>query len=160
MSVILPSFLSNFLLTTHRKEVDINTLYVGLINNKINYISVYETPHYKFAKKILNDNSKVILAQNSSNYKDYISMNSNSKTEKSFINLIMSIKNKGYDFKSSPILVFKPYRISFFKRWHVADGFHRLSILAALGNENIEVVILKRRLSIFNRLIQRIFNGK
>ena len=126
--------------------------FVGLNNSKLNdikYINVRESPHYFSVLEYLNNNNK-----NFTHYNKYIKLNPNDpRSDINFIKLINSIKANGYNFRESPILVFKSYKRPLpFGRYDVADGFHRLAILAALDVNKLNIAVLKRNKSILNRL--------
>jgi len=153
--VIVPDFLTKDFIFSHFEVVNINKIYVGLFNSnlgKIKYINIKKTPHYYFVTAYLGINNK--YEENIIDYDEYIKSNPlDRRSITKFIELINSIKNEGYNFKESPILVFNTVKRPFpFGRFDVADGFHRLSILAVLGYENINVAVLKRKQSVFTRL--------
>jgi len=153
--ITIPIFLKKDFIFSHFKVVNIDRIYVGLINSnlgKIKYINIKKTPHYYFVCDYLGIKNK--HEESVISYCDYIKSNPlDPRSKQKFIELINSININGYNFKESPILVFKTFKRPFpFGRFDVADGFHRLSILAALGYENINVAVLKRKQSIFTRL--------
>ena len=160
----LPSFLSNFFYVFEFRDVKIEKLFVGLRysdKRKIEYLNILKTPHYFFA--LNNIDSKIKFLKNEPiNYQSYIDSNQDDpRSKERFTVLIDSIKKNGYNFKESPILVFRTFKRPLpLDRWDVADGFHRLAILAALGNKSIKVAILKRKQSFFTRLKQKIKDAK
>ena len=148
----IPSFLKNNFHFSHYKTIPIDKLFVGFHDSQLNYlkyINIKESPHYFSASQYLRKNNKSLLS-----YKKYIKLNPDDpRSELDFINLIISIKSNGYNFNEYPILVFKSYKRLFpLGRYEVADGFHRLSILAALGVNKLNVAVLKRNKSILNRI--------
>lgn len=158
----IPNFLKENFCFSHFKVMKIDRLYVGYIDpniGNIKYINIKKTPHYYFVCEYLG--VKIKLKENIIDYNDYIASNPLDLRSKSkFIKLINSINKNGYDFKESPILVFNTIRRPFpLGRFDVADGFHRLSILAALNTINIEVAVLKQNQSIFMRLKKRLLNA-
>ena len=161
--ISLPSFINKFFYSFKLKRVKIENLFVGLNNSKTRkteYINIKNTPHYFFALKYI-ESRNIPPLNDFIIYQDYIDSNPEDPRSKvKFLSLIDSIMKNGYNFEESPILVFYSFKRPFpFQRWDVADGFHRLAILAALGNENIKVLILKRRQSVFMRLKKRLLNA-
>lgn len=151
----LPIFLKEKFQIHKRKVVSINKLFVGLKNNKgISYVHILNTPHYWFAKKVI-DKEETKIYNDINYYQKYINQYPDSRSEEKFLKLINSIQKYGYNFKSSPILVFRsikrPVPIC---RWDLADGFHRLATLAALGTLKVEVITLKRKHSFFRRVFK------
>ena len=160
--ITLPSFINKNFYFSYFKIININKLFVGVRNSKIGeleYLNIKKTPHYLFASNYL-ELSNISEGEDCKSYHDYIKSNPDDLRSKGkFESLINSIRENGYNFHESPILVFYTFKRPLpFGRWDVLDGFHRLAILAALGNKNIEVAILKRKQSIFKRLKQRIFD--
>tara|TARA_B100000787_G_C16088785_1_gene247922 strand:+ start:280 stop:786 length:507 start_codon:yes stop_codon:yes gene_type:complete len=158
--ITIPIFLKKDFIFSHFKAVNIDRIYVGLINSnlgKIKYINIKKTPHYYFVCDYLGIKNK--HEESVISYCDYIKSNPlDLKSKQKFIELINLINKNGYNFKESPILVFKTFKRPFpFGRFDVADGFHRLSILAALDSDNVNVAVIKRKQSIFMRL-KKIFN--
>tara|TARA_B110000114_G_scaffold185225_1_gene231379 strand:- start:1391 stop:1930 length:540 start_codon:yes stop_codon:yes gene_type:complete len=153
----IPSFIETNFIFSCVKSVKIRKVYIGLTDTnskKIRYVNIKSTPHYKFACDYLKNKYKI----NESRYVNYIKSNPKDfrSTEK-FIKLIDSFNKSGYNYEEFPVLVFKTLKRPFpFGRFDVADGFHRLSILAALGYENINVAVLKRKQSIFTRLKKKL----
>jgi len=158
----IPNFLKQNFYFSHFKVLNIDRLYVGLIDSNITsikYINIKKTPHYYFVCEYLG--IKIKHKENIIDYNDYIIANPLDLRSKSkFIELINSINKNGYNFNNSPILVFNTIKRPFpFGRYDVADGFHRLSILAALNIINIEVAVLKQKQSVLMRLKKRILNA-
>ncbi len=154
----LPSFLEN---TYHFKDyrvVDIYCLYVGLLSvnsDKTKYVSIFETPHFMFANYIIHGT----LVKAVHGYKDYLhyrSIHQQSHTEEGFKQLIENIMTVGYDYEKKPILVFRYWkRLLPIGRWDVADGFHRLAVLAALGKQKIRVATIVNNINILHRALKR-----
>tara|TARA_B110000908_G_C9992677_1_gene330543 strand:+ start:57 stop:563 length:507 start_codon:yes stop_codon:yes gene_type:complete len=161
--ISIPTFLKKDFIFSHFKVVNIDRIYVGLINSnlgKIKYINIKKTPHYYFVCEYLG--IKIKHKESTINYYDYIKSNPlDPRSEAKFIQLIDSIKKNGYNFKESPILVFNTFKRSFpYGRFDVADGFHRLSILAALDSDNIKVAVIKRKQSVlmrFKKILNEIY---
>ena len=154
----IPPFLETNFIFSHFKIVSVDKVYVGLINSnleKIKYVNVKKSPHYYFVCEYLGIKSS--YKQSTINYFDYIKSNTRDlKSEIKFIQLIESIKKNGYNYKENPILVYRTIKKPFpLGRFFTADGFHRLSILAALGHKNINVGVLKRKQSFISRLKKR-----
>ncbi len=162
---IFPSFLnSNFALGDFQ-SVNIYKLYVGLRSKnkaKTKYVPVHKTPHYCFAKHHLYGN-ELYPVSGYQDYKHYINANSGTGSEEKYIQLIDSIKKRGYMWRTQPIFVFNHWtRLFPLGRLDVADGFHRLAILSALGEEEIKVVTLHQKYNIYRRSMHRLgrwFNG-
>lgn len=162
-NIEIPIYLRTHFQIKDFRVLNIDNIYVGLKNkkkNKIDYVYVKQTPHFQFVQNFLfgipNKNTLGYI-----DYNDYISTNPDARSEKRFIELINSIKDNDYDFVNSPILVFRPTRFFyFFKRWYVADGFHRLAILTALGQEKIFVSTLKNKQTFIQKIIESIYDKK
>ena len=153
--IMIPDFLKENFYFSHFNIINIDRLYVGVIDlnlGNIKYINIKKTPHYYFVCEYLGIKNK--HKESTINYYNYIKSNPlDPRFKQKFIELINSINKNGYDFKKSPILVFNTLKRPFpFGRFDVADGFHRLSILAALDSKKINVAVLKRNQSIFLRL--------
>jgi len=160
--IIIPTFLKKYFIFSHFKVVNIDRLYVCLINSNlgnIKYVNIKKTPHYYFVCEYLGIKNK--HEENTINYNDYINSNPlDPRSKEKFIQLIDSINKNGYNFKELPILVFKTIKRPLpYGRYDVADGFHRLSILTALDSKNVNVAVIKRRQSIFMRLKKRLLNA-
>lgn len=120
--------------------VKINKLFVGMrIPGGYNrYVSVYETPLYNYVLSVLGKHDKKSLAID--DYRKYRAMFWHPTGEEQFKKLIKSILDEGYNAQDYPILVCRSIsRIWPIGRWDVIDGFHRLSVLAAIGTKKIEV---------------------
>ena len=156
-NLILPYFLDDFNFSGYR-VVKLENLYIGYVypNNTTQYISIFSTPHYKLARYLCNPNEDD-LNRLKHDYKQYHSNSNESERLKNFMNLIFEIKSNGYNWKDSPILVWRNWRRPLpINRYDVADGFHRLAILAALGNKEIFVAKINYKKSIFQRLAFKI----
>jgi hypothetical protein len=138
----------------------INNLYVGLINHygsDIRYVPVIKTPHFVYARYVLKNEPMKILG-NYQSYAHYRSIHPQSHSQEGFNSLIKSIQTRGYDWRQNPILVFRHWRRPLpFNRWDVADGFHRLAVLAALGEKSVKVGVLRNKKSLYERFKQRVF---
>lgn len=152
--MIIPEYLEkDFRIYDHR-IVDINSLNVGLhlMSGQVKYVSVIDTPHYMFVRNILKGDG-VQIVHGYKNYAQYISLYSPSASINRFIKLIESIQVNGYDSKNKPILVFRNWRRPWpINRWDVADGYHRLAVLAALGERFIKVGTLQYKKNMAERL--------
>lgn len=161
--ISIPIFLKKAFIFSHFKIVNIDRIYVGLINSnlgKIKYINIKKTPHYYFVCEYLGIKNK--HEESVISYCDYIKSNPlDPRSKQKFIELINSINKNGYNFKESPILVFKTFKRPFpFGRFDVADGFHRLSILAALDSDKVKVGVIKRKQSVlmrFKKILNEIY---
>jgi len=138
------------------KTANISSLYVGcksIVSGKVEYVRVTETPHFLFASNALHG-TPISSALGYTNYAHYISVNWHPCSEDDFTNLITSIKEKGYDNKNYPILVHKSLRRPWpLDRMDVIDGFHRLAVLAALGEKKITVFTMLRRSPLHSRIL-------
>lgn len=154
-----PDFLRELVVHEHRL-VCIDQLYVGLISldgSHIYYVPIIETPHYVFARHILKE-EPMRCAHKYQSYSHYRAIHPQKHSVDVFKHLMITIKDKGYEWKVSPIFVFRHWRRPFpVDRWDVADGFHRLAILAALGEKKIQVTILRRKQNLLTRLKSRVF---
>ncbi|MDB2389803.1 ParB/RepB/Spo0J family partition protein [Alphaproteobacteria bacterium] len=153
---ILPYFLDDFIFSDYR-VVKLENIYIGYAypNNTTQYKSIFSTPHFKLAKYLCNPNEEDLnlLKQD---YKQYHSNSDESEKLKKFMNLIFEIQSNGYNWKDTPILVLRNWRRPLpLNRYDVADGFHRLAILAALGYEDIKVARLHYKMSILKRFAKR-----
>lgn len=156
---IIPAFLAGTFRCHDYRVVDMKCLYVGvkpLTGGEAIYGPVTATPHYMFVRHVLTgDHVRPVHGYDS--YSQYISLHPHPGTEDRFIELIESFRANGYDFENRPILVFRSWRRPWpINRWDVADGFHRLAILAAMGERHIQVAILKQKNNIFHRFAGRI----
>jgi hypothetical protein len=156
MKPVIPNFLYNFKLIGY-KNVEISNLYVGLLSNKhsLDYVNIEKTPHHKLAKSyIFNSLNKDELKKE---YINYLKIQSTSHAIGKFENLINDIKNNGYNFEESPILVWRHWsRPLPLNRLDVADGFHRLAILSALGYSKINVAVIKRKENFLKRIANKL----
>lgn len=161
-SAPVPDFLPGFVFVAYRL-VSIHMLYVGLLNvnkGEVKYVSVYQTPHYLYAKRAIDRGLSCDVAQSQS-YPNYRKIHPQSHSVERFDSLIQSMLKTGYDAETSPILVFRHWRrVVPFGRWDVADGFHRLAILAAMGEQKVVVGLLKRRNQMHKRLINKIITER
>lgn len=152
--ILLPNFLQANFEFKNFKTMNINNLYVGLFSsrfNKIVYKSIFYTPHFFYAKKFISRKITPELPE-FIEYMSYIRFDKRSCIGK-FDNLIDSIISKGYKYREKPILVFKSIRRPFpINRYYVADGFHRLAILAALNKKNIDIAVLKNKFDLIEKL--------
>ncbi|MES9902108.1 MAG: hypothetical protein ABW168_05425 [Sedimenticola sp.] len=158
----LPDFLLKDFIASEYRTISIDNLYVGVVsgtNNRIVYKQIFDTPHYIFVKSKINVDYDYNESNQNTSYKAYSDNNAHACSEDNFIELITKIKDQDYDWQNSPILVFKHWsKLIPFNRWYVADGFHRLAILAALNKRNIKVHTLKYKLNIFQRFLKRVKN--
>ena len=157
---VLPDYLECNFAFNGFHLVKIKHLYAGLImavsDKYLKYVPVEETPHYIFARHILKGDS-LRCSNGYTDYRHYIAMNPRPLAEETFIRIIHDIKTNGYDWEKGPIFVFRHWsRPLPFGRWDVGDGLHRLSILAALGENQIRVATLCAKHNIFTRLFHRI----
>lgn len=154
----LPEFLKSTYISSDRCTVHINRLYVGLLSisgGLVNYVHVYDTPHYTFVRQILEGDVKGSIS-GYRDYDNYRSIHSHACSNEAFRKLIISIEKNGYDYENRPILVFRSWRRPWpLNRWNVADGFHRLAVLAAMGERYIHVATLKQKKNIFHRFTDR-----
>ncbi len=147
MTIIVPQFLQNKYEVRKTKSLRVSSLYVGLCVggvNGVDYCSVYNTPHFQFAKAAVvdgNENS----TKHYKNYREYAANYKAACTEVEFDQLVRSIVKNGYDSNRFPILVWRYWRNFYF--WSVADGFHRLAILAALGELKVVCGVLCKKKS-------------
>lgn len=153
----LPDFLNNFDVDDY-ELLKIEQIFVGELgqDGKISYVSIFGTPHYEFASAIYaGSTGKLQFARG--RYLEYLKIQETAHSPLKFEQLCSSMRRDGYDWRVYPILVFTDLRRPFplFRR-DVADGFHRLAALAALGYENINVLRLKRKDNIFQRLVNRV----
>lgn len=152
--IIIPDYLSIDFKVHVRKIVHINLLNVGiqlLHSDEKKYTCIYDTPHYMHACHIINDDP-LKVSHGYKNYDHYASLNVNVCTEEEFTGLINSINENRYDWEKRPILVFRHWKRPLpIGRWDVADGFHRLAVLAALGERRIKVVTLRPKKNLFQR---------
>lgn len=160
---ILPDFLSDKFQVDKLEIVDISSLRVGLVDLNsgcIRYIPINKTPHYCFAKSVIDNEKELeIGSYGYLNYNHYSEVNSKACTPDQFIELTNKIIEGGYNYTSYPILVFRHWRRPLpIWRLDVADGFHRLAVLAALGGTNIMVCKLKYKNNIISRLVRKLTN--
>ena len=144
--------------------VNVDSLRVGLIDinsGHVSYILINKTPHYYFAKSIIDSEKKFdIGGYDYLNYNHYFEVNpKNASTPEQFIELTKKIIEQGYDFTNFPVLVYRHYSRPL-PLWHldVVDGFHRLAVLAALGETEIMVCKLKYKHSFIARLFNKLTN--
>ncbi len=156
---LIPLFLTENFDFDEFDTVEISRLYVGLLpssGGKAEYYSIRQTPHYVYARHILNK-KKITHTNGYESYEQYVSANHPSKSVDRFSKLCMEIVSNGYDWRNRPIFVFRNYSRPFpFDRWDVADGFHRLAILAALGEERLIVAKLRSKYTVVERFIRRL----
>lgn len=155
----MPAFLADRFQFRDYRLVPMRRLYIGLLpptGGRAVYVPVTETPHYAFALKILT--GRVIPPVGGyQDYEHYTSLNPKACTAGAFGELIESIKTNGYDSTGRPILVFRIWRRPWPPvRWDVADGFHRLAVLAAIGEETVLVGTLRARSSLCRRVAARL----
>ena len=141
--------------------VNVSSLRVGLIDlhsGCIRYIPVNITPHYYFVKSVINNEKELEMGScGYLNYNHYSEVNSKTSPPDQFIELTNKIIEGGYDYTNYPILVFRNWRRPLPKwRLDVADGFHRLAILAAQGETKIMVCKLKYKNNIVSRLVRKL----
>ena len=155
----IPSFLENSFRIHKYRTVEIDNLFVGLLAMQgagISYVKIYDTPHYIFAKHVISG-EPIEANHGYRSYDHYASINQSARTEKEFIKLIESISEISYDHKKRPVLVFRTWRRMYpLNRWEVADGFHRLAILAALGHERLTVATLRPKYTVVKRISGRL----
>lgn len=158
-ALCFPTFLADTYLLYERITVDIDNIRVRLISattKRVVYVHVTETPHYIFARHIVAGDSLRDISGYSS-YVEYSELDGNRCNEAKYVELISRMKTNGYDWVCNPILVYRRWsRFYPIHCWNVADGFHRLAILAAIGERNIKVVSLKNKHGLMMRIISRI----
>lgn len=151
----LPDYLRDDYECWRYVTVDSDRLFVGLRlcqGDRTQYVPVTETPHYVFARHVLLGD-RIRPVSGYADYSHYRSVLPHPCTEEQFTELIESIRRHGYD-ESRPIAVFRSWRRPWpLGRWDVADGFHRLAILTVLGHRRLNVVVLRRRQSIWGRIL-------
>ena len=152
----LPVFISAHHSPGKYINVNIRMLYVGLVqasNKKIKYVPIQKTPHYLFAKSVLTG-KPIQPVSDYDSYSRYLIHNPHTCSENDFIKLINEMHLMGYDWQSHPILVFRHWRRPLpFGRWDVADGFHRLAVLSALGETYFPVFSLQYKYSLWRRFL-------
>lgn len=158
----IPKFLAPDLCFNAFELINISNLYVGLrpvSGGRVFYVLVFKTPHYVFARNVLlKENIYPVSGYRS--YRQYSEINPRTCSEKQFVGLIKDITENGYDWKNRPILVFRHWRRLFpLGRWDVADGFHRLAVLAALGEKKIKVGTLRYKYNAGARVKRCLFGG-
>jgi hypothetical protein len=158
----IPEFLATEFCFDAFDLINISNLYVGLrpvSGGRVVYVLVYKTPHYVFARNVLFKEDLYSVSGYRS-YKQYSEINLRTCSEKQFVGLIKDITDNGYDWKNRPILVFRHWsRLFPLGRWDVADGFHRIAVLAALGEKNIKVGTLRYKYNAGARVKRRLFGG-
>ncbi|MDC0006033.1 ParB/Srx family N-terminal domain-containing protein [Gammaproteobacteria bacterium] len=142
-------------------QLPLKKLYVGLRaknSDVINYVSVRDTPHFFFVKNFL-EGTPISSVHGYEDYSQYLAAYWHPLDEDSFKNLIISIRENGYDADTKPILVVRSIRTPLpLGRYQVLDGFHRLAILAALGHHTVKVFRMrKKRRSMIKRFFLRGF---
>ena len=155
MKFMIPSFLFDFKFHKYT-YANIDNMFVGLLSDEkcVNYVQIKNTPHYRYAISYLNDSSH--KNEHKKKYIDYLKIQADEHTIEKFEALINSIKENGYDSEKSPILVWRHWsRPMPIQRLGIADGCHRLAILAALGHSEICVAIILRKENIFERVIKK-----
>ena len=154
----LPDFLYKCFKFSSFRNVNLDIIFVGLLpigGGRAKYVPVTETPHFMLARYILLGES-IETVRGYKDYAHYIAVNPRINAENNFSKLIKSIRDIGYDPEKGPILVFRSWRRLFpLKRWDVADGFHRLAILAAIGERSVLVGELRTKRSLIRRLRDR-----
>ncbi|HRS10915.1 MAG TPA: ParB/RepB/Spo0J family partition protein [Sedimentisphaerales bacterium] len=154
----LPVFLADRYQFHDYRVISMHRLYVGLLptsGHKPTYVSVIRTPHYAFARQVLTGEAAAPVA-GYDDYQQYASRHRRTSSPRAFEDLIASIRTNGYDAEEHPILVFRFWRRPWpLTRWDVADGFHRLAVLAAMGETKVRVATLKPRRSAWQRFIAR-----
>jgi hypothetical protein len=158
----LPDFIKEEFKIFDRRKVKLSTLYVGLISidsGVLQYVPVTQTPHYYFVRQEL-FGEKIGPVSEYRNYQHYADVNAHACSQDNFKRLIHSIRLDKYNYEQWPILVFRYWRrpLPLF-RWDVADGFHRLAVLAALGYKYIEVTTLRPKYCVVNRVFRRFKGG-
>lgn len=160
---VIPDFLSESFSVGCAKTVRIQDLYVGLksvTSRKTIYVNIKDTPHYNFVISVLNNVPEVEIS-GYKNYENYININPHPCSRTKFIDLINSMKRSGYDWENKPILVSKHWKRPFpLSRWDVLDGFHRFAVLAAFGQQKINVVTLRRKRNAFGRFLLKLSRRK
>ena len=158
----LPEFLQHEFVPGPHRVVPIERLRVALRcpdRSSLRYVAVQATPHYGFARHILGESS----TPNVPHYPDYdayVAQHGGGAGTDDFRALVGSIRDNGYDGRRHPILVFRHWRRRIPRgRWDVADGFHRLAVLAALDYERVEVQTLGHARSPLARIRRRLGGG-
>lgn len=157
--VLLPSFLETEFYFHGYRDVKTSKLYVGLIplrGDRCRYVRVESTPHYYFVRQYLfGEGAEPVSGYR--DYEQYLEAHSLESSEEKFVRLIEDISSNGYDWENRPVFVFRHWsRFLPFGRWDVADGFHRLAVLSALGEEVIKAGILHPKRSIGSRIVRRL----
>lgn len=153
----LPEFLKVDFIFYRYEKINVKNLYASLIkkSGNVKFCTIYETPHYIFVRHFLYGENTYVISDYDS-YQDYESTNIKACNEHEFIQLIKSIEINGYDWENNPILVHRNWkRLVPLGRWDIADGFHRLAILTALGENDIMVGTLRYKNNILKRLLNR-----
>lgn len=162
LTIHLPLFIADNYECVEYKTIDIDNLNVGLLTpggEKIKYVPIWETPHFLFAQQHSTNIPSSSIVNGYEDYAHYISLHEQGHTTDKFIKIINSIRIDGYDYVEEPILVFKNWKRQWpMNRWDVADGFHRLAVLAALGENQIKVLTLRYKRNLFQRAMDR-FHG-
>ena len=108
--------------------------------------TIFETPHYFFAKEILNEKQSHIWKKNYINYlKKYFFGINIKKKVKIFQSLFNSI-NEDYSNQKLDVFVLinkNPFILKNKYKAKLVDGTHRLAILAALGIEKVNCKIVE-----------------
>ena len=154
-------FIENKFVPIGYRIVNISNLYVGIIYPDLtkNFVKITKTPHYQFAMNILHGHT-VVPVSGYQDYEHYVELNWHPCDSASFVKLIRSIQEEGYDADNRPILVAKSlWRPLPVNRLDVIDGFHRLAVLAALGTKKFKVLKMRNRVSGFRRLLHRIYRA-
>lgn len=141
------------------RSVDIGHLFVCLWlpqGNRKAYVPIVGTPHYAFVRQVLTGQA-AWPARGYDSYAQYIRLHPHPCTEERFMQLIDSFKENGYDAQTRPILVFRSWRRPWpLARWDVADGFHRLAVLAAMGERCVQVATLQQKGNVLTRFAGRL----
>ena len=157
----LPAHLQPFFEFRGFETVRIDGLRVGLVvGARIRYLPVTDTPHYAFARQELAADP-VRLVYGYADYSHYARVTGQPRGEESFVTLIKSIVEHGYRWRTDPILVMRSWRRLWpVNGWDVADGFHRLAVLAALNVWHIRVGTLRRsRIRAFQGIVDSLSSG-
>lgn len=159
LNVDLPPSLARVFSADSCLLADIDHLFVCLWlreGDRKAYVPIVETPHYAFVRQVLTGES-LWPAREYDSYAQYIRLHPHPCTEEQFIELIESFRTSGYDAQARPILVFRSWRRPLpLARWDVADGFHRLAVLAAMGERLVQVATLQQRGNALSRFAGRL----
>lgn len=155
----IPSHLEKTFQIREYRTVQINNLFVGLSllhGAGVSYVKIHDTPHYLYARHVIHG-EPIESNHGYSDYQHYASVNDGACTEYEFFKLIQSISKNSYDHNECPILVFRTWRRQFpLNRWDIADGFHRLAVIAALDQARLTVATLRQRITFVERLARKL----